>query len=198
MGAGREVLSAAIARRCRWRLETDPPWRPELTHPKSRSQSSKPIRGVTSGWRAACGPGQFRPAGWVSPRPALSLGVPAHLKQPPFRPPFGRRGETPAAAGARASKRAMNASVAQLRLCRRYGGGDRRSARRQSLGVPAHLRQPPFRPPFGRRGETPAAAGTRASKRAMNKPVAQLRLCRRHGSREGGSLRGYRSASLLT
>jgi len=32
----------------------------------------------------------------------------------------------------------MNASVAQLRLCRRYGGGDPRSPRRQPLGVPAH------------------------------------------------------------
>ena len=57
---------------CRWRLETDPPWRPGLTHPKSRPIFSKPIRAVTSGWRAACGPGQFRPAGWVSPRPAPS------------------------------------------------------------------------------------------------------------------------------
>jgi len=37
----------------------------------------------------------------------------------------------------RAPKRAMNKSAAQLRLCRHCGGGDRRSARRQSLGVPA-------------------------------------------------------------
>ena len=42
----------------------------------------------------------------------------------------------------------MNASVAQLRLWRRYGGGDRRSRRRQSLGSLLTLKQPPFRPPF--------------------------------------------------
>jgi hypothetical protein len=61
----------------------------------------------------------------------------------------------------------MNAFIAQSRSYRRMGageGGSLRGNRSASLLTP---KQPPFRPPFRRRGETPATAGARG---AMGSP----------------------------
>ncbi len=70
----------------------------------------------------------------------------------------------------RASKCTMNPSVAQFRLCRGDGSGDRRSPRRQSLGVPAHPYTTPLPSPLREKGGN-AGGGRRPRVETCNERV---------------------------